>query len=259
MLLVIDIGNTNATFGVFDKENLINRFSIETPHGQNAVEIHNLIKENLSGDVSGVIISSVVTEVNDSFQELAEKFFNLKPVFVDHTFDFGLEIKYNPRSALGADRIVDAFAAVEKYGKPCIICDFGTATTIDAVNSRGEYLGGIIVAGMNVLADSLFQKTSKLPKVKIEKPDKVIGDSTVSCIQSGIYFGYAGLVEKLLQKMIKELGEKPKIIATGGLASTIAESVEMIETVDKNLMLEGLRLIYEKVFQHKDTKTTKKI
>jgi type III pantothenate kinase len=259
MLLAIDIGNTNATFGFFHKENLTNRFSIQTPRGKTTLEIHNLIKENLPGDITDVIISSVVTEVNDSFRELAEKFFNLNPIFVDHTFDFALKIKYNPPSALGTDRIVAAFGAVEKYGKPCIVCDFGTATTIDAVNSRGEYLGGIIVAGMNILADALFLKTSKLPKVKIEKPGKVIGDSTISGIQSGIYFGYAGLVEKLLQKMIKELGEKPKIIATGGLASTIAESVEMIETVDKNLMLEGLRLIYEKVFQHKDTKTTKKI
>lgn len=247
MLLAIDIGNTNAAFGVFDKENLLNRFTIQTPRRQTAPEIHELIKENLSADISAVIISSVVTEVNDSFQRLSERFFKLKPVFVDHTFNFGLKIKYNPPSALGADRLVAAFATVEKYGKPCIVCDFGTATTIDAINSRGEYLGGIIVAGMKILADALFQKTSKLPKVEIEKPAKVIGDSTVSAIQSGIYFGYSGLVEKILQKMIEELGEKPKIIATGGLASIIAESVKMIETIDADLTLEGLRLIYERM------------
>jgi type III pantothenate kinase len=247
MLLAIDIGNTNATFGVFDQENLIKRFSIPTPHGQASSKIYDSIKENLGGDTSAVIISSVVSEVNNSFRETSDFFFNIKPIFVDHTFNFDLEIKYNPPSALGADRIVAAFAASAKYGEPCIVCDFGTATTIDAVNSRGEYLGGVIVAGMNILADALFQKTSKLPKVKIEKPEKVIGDSTVSCIQSGIYFGYAGLVEKILREIIEELGEKPKIIATGGLAPIIAESLEMIETVDENLILEGLRLIYERV------------
>jgi type III pantothenate kinase len=157
-----------------------------------------------------------------------------------------LKILYESPKDIGADRLVDAFAAVEKYGKPCIVCDFGTATTIDVVNERSEYLGGIITPGLSVLADTLFQKTSKLPKVEVKKPEKVIGNSTVTSIQSGIYHGYIGLVDGILQKMINELGEKPQIIATGGLAALIAENSDLITIVDETLMLEGLRLIYKK-------------
>ncbi len=169
-----------------------------------------------------------------------------KQFFVDYTFDLGLKILYESPKDIGADRLVDAFAAVEKYGKPCIVCDFGTATTIDVVNERSEYLGGIITPGLSVLADTLFQKTSKLPKVEVKKPEKVIGNSTVTSIQSGIYHGYIGLVDGILQKMINELGEKPQIIATGGLAALIAENSDLITIVDETLMLEGLRLIYKK-------------
>lgn len=196
--------------------------------------------------VSAVIVSSVVPALNLAFRKMSENYFEREAVVVDSTFDFGLKIKYNPASSVGVDRIVAASAAVHKYGKPCIICDFGTATTIDAVNSHGEYLGGTITPGMNVFADALFQKTSKLAKVEIKKPEKVIGNSTVDSIQAGIYFGYAGLVHGIVSRMIAELDEKPQVVATGGLAAFIAESCELIETIDETLMLEGLRLIYEK-------------
>jgi len=196
--------------------------------------------------ISAIIASSVVPQLEFAFQQMSEKYFGLSAIFVNHTFDFGFKINYNPRSAVGVDRLVDAFAAVHKYGKPCIVCDFGTATTIDAVNSKSEYLGGIIAPGMNALADALFQKTAKLPKVEIKKPESVFGTSTVGSIQAGIYFGYSGLVNEILRKMIDELSEKPKIIATGGLAFLIVESSDLIEMTDENLMLEGLRLIYEK-------------
>jgi type III pantothenate kinase len=165
-----------------------------------------------------------------------------------------LKIKYNPPSSVGIDRIIAASAAIQKYGKPFIVCDFGTATTIDTVNSQGEYLGGTITPGMNVLAEALFEKTSKLPKAEIKKPENIIGNSTVNSIQAGIYFGYAGLVEGIINRMIMELGEKPKVIATGGLARFIAESCELIETVDDTLMLEGLRLTYERNCVIKKTK-----
>ncbi len=196
--------------------------------------------------ISAFVISSVVPQLNFAFRKMSEKYFGLNAIFVDSTFDFGLNIKYNPPSSVGIDRIIAASAAVYKYGKPCVVCDFGTATTIDAVNSQGEYLGGTITPGINVLAASLFEKTAKLPKVDIKKAEKVIGNSTINSIQAGIYFGYAGLVEKIISLMITELGEKPKVIATGGLAVFVAESCELIETIDETLLLEGLRMIYKK-------------
>ena len=196
--------------------------------------------------ISALIISSVVPELDISFRKMSEKYFGREAVLVDSTFDFNLKIKYNPPASVGIDRIVVAAAAVQKYGKPCIVCDFGTATTIDAVNSLSEYLGGTIAPGINVFADALFEKTSKLPKVEIRKTRSVIGDSTINSIQAGIYFGYIGLVDGILRQMISELDEKPKVVATGGLAVFIAESCALIQTVDETLMLEGLRLIYEK-------------
>ncbi len=247
MLLAIDIGNTTVKFGVFDRENLTGKFVIPTVRHQTAADIDSLVNSNLPQTISGVIVSSVVPELKNPFEKFIEKRFGITQIFVEHDFDFGLKIKYNPPAAVGIDRIVAAFAAAEKYGKPCIVCDFGTATTIDAVNSGGEYLGGVIVAGMNLLADALSQKTSKLPKIEIKKAKKVIGSSTIEAIQSGIYFGYIGLTDGIIKRMIGELGEKPGIIATGGLAPIIADGSELIEIFDETLMLDGLRLIYEKI------------
>ncbi len=249
MLLAIDIGNSSIKFGVFDNEKLVSRLTIPTVRTNSANEINSQISDKFESKISAIIISSVVPELREAFQNLGEKFFDVSPVFVDWTFDFGLKIKYFPPENLGIDRIVAAFAAVEKYGKPCIVCDFGTATNIEVVNSKGEYLGGAIVAGINLLADALHRRTSKLPLVELAKPEKVIGNSTVSCIQSGVFYGYVGLTEGIIKRMSDELGEKPKIIATGGYAKLIAESAEIIEIVDENLILEGLRLIYERTAQ----------
>ncbi len=252
MLLTIDTGNTNTTFGVFDGENLIKKWRLSTVPERTSDEIGVLLRQFFSlgnidfQQVSAIIISSVVPQLNPAFQKMSADYFRCEAIFVDYTFDLGLKILYESPKDIGADRLVDAFAAVEKYGKPCIVCDFGTATTIDVVNERSEYLGGIITPGLSVLADTLFQKTSKLPKVEVKKPEKVIGNSTVTSIQSGIYHGYIGLVDGILQKMINELGEKPQIIATGGLAALIAENSDLITIVDETLMLEGLRLIYKK-------------
>jgi type III pantothenate kinase len=246
MLLAIDIGNTTIKFGVFDREKLIEKFIIPTVRHQTVTEIDSLVNSNLKQTISGVIVSSVVPELIDSIEKFTENRFGITPIFVGHDFDFGLKIKYNPPEAVGVDRVIAAFAAAEKYGKPCIVCDFGTATTIDAVNSGGEFLGGVIVAGMNLLADALSQRTSKLPKIEIKKAEKVIGSSTIEAIQSGIYFGYVGLTDGIIERMIGELGEKPKIIATGGFASIIADGSEFIEIYDEILMLDGLRLIYKK-------------
>jgi len=246
MLLAIDIGNSSIKFGVFDNEKLVSRFTIPTIRTLNSDEINSQISDKINHKISAIVISSVVTELREAFQNFGEKFFNISPFFVDNTFDFGLEIKYFPPENLGVDRIIAAFAAVEKYGKPCVVCDFGTATNIEVVNSKGVYLGGTIVAGINLLADALHKRTSKLPLVELAKPEKVIGNSTISCIQSGVFYGYVGLTEGIINKIIDELGEIPKVVATGGYAKLIAENTEIIEIIDENLMLEGLRLIYEK-------------
>lgn len=268
MLLVIDIGNSSIKFGVFDNETLISRFAIPTDRNTNADQLdktiesaemeglarlyetagaadHKLQPPAIAGgsDRVAVIISSVVPELENPFREFCEKHLGIKPVFVDHTFDFGLKVKYDPVSSLGTDRLIAAFAAVRKYGSPCIICDFGTATTIDAVNSDGEFLGGVITPGMSTMAEALHLKTSKLPRAPIEKPSSVIGNTTLGSIQSGIVFGYIGLVEGILIRMIREIGKTPKVIATGGFANLISENCELIEIVDENLMLDGLRLL----------------
>ena len=245
MLLAIDIGNSFTKFGVFENDTLRYRLDIPTVPHQTADEIY----DSKIQSVHAVIISSVVPELKNAYLELSRKYYRLEPIFVDSSFDFNLKINYFPPENLGVDRLVAAFAAVGKYGVPCIVCDFGTATTIDVVTSKREYLGGIIAPGMNTMSESLFLKTAKLPRITIEKPASVIGDSTAKAIQSGIYFGYIGLVDGIIERMISELGEKARVVATGGFANLIAESSVKIDVADANLLLEGLRLIYEKRFK----------
>ncbi len=247
MLLTIDIGNSFIKFGVFDEENLVSRFAIPSADFPTTDRIYSQISSQISrNQFSAIVVSSVVPRISESVRELGEKIFGFAPFFVDNMLDFGLKIKYEQPENLGVDRIVAAFAAAEKYGKPCIVCDFGTATTIDAVNSQSEYLGGIITPGINTLSEALYVKTAKLPRVELARPPRVIGNSTVSAIQSGIFFGYVGLTEGILRRMIDELGEKPQVVATGGFAKLIAENCDLVDTIDEDLMLEGLRLIYSR-------------
>jgi len=241
MLLAIDIGNSFTKFGVFENDALRYRRNIPTIHPQTADEIYTSEIQS----IHAIIISSVVPELKNAYLELSKKYYQLEPIFVDSSFDFNLKINYFPTENLGVDRLIAAFAAVEKYGAACIVCDFGTATTIDVVNSKNEYLGGIIAPGMRTMSEALFLKTAQLPKINIGKPESVIGNSTVKAIESGIYFGYVGLVDGIIERMIGELGETPKVIATGGFANLIAESSEKIQIVEENLMLEGLRLVYK--------------
>jgi type III pantothenate kinase len=243
MLLAIDIGNSYTKFGVFENDTLHYRLDIPTVRSQTADEVY----DSKFQFVHAVIISSVVPELKNTYLKLSQKYFRLQPIFADSTFDFNLKIKYVPPEKLGVDRLVAAFAAIEKYGAPCIVCDFGTATTIDVVNSKSEFLGGIIAPGMQTMSEALFLKTSQLPKVEIRKPASVIGNSTVKAIESGIYYGYIGLVDGIIKRMMGELPETPKVVATGGFANLIAESSKNIEIVEENLMLEGLRLVYEKL------------
>ncbi len=252
MLLVIDAGNTNITVAVFRENELIAQWRLITEAARTSdeygVQARNLFE--LAGidfkDIDAIVIASVVPSLNLTLKRIAEVYFELTPNFVDHTTDTGLKILYEPPSDVGADRIVDAVAAVAKYGAPCIVVNFGTATTFNAINAAGEYLGGVIAPGIMISSEALFSRAAKLPRVEIKRPHKVIGSSTTGAMQSGIYHGYAGLVDGVLEQMIAEMGLKPRVIATGGLAPLIATASKFIEEVDSNLTLEGLRLVYER-------------
>src|SRR5256884_2522750 len=252
MLLVIDIGNTNTSLGVFDVENLVAHWRLTTERAR-TVDEWGVLARNLFAltgfdfkSIDAIAIASVVPPLNFTLRRMAESYFQLTPLFIDHTVETGLKILYEPPADVGADRIVDAVAAIHKYGSPCIVVDFGTATTFDAINSAGEYVGGVITPGITISADALFERAAKLPRVEIKRPAKVIGSATVEAMQSGLYHGYVGLVDGILRKMIDELGGTVHVIATGGLASLIATGSEFIEEVDETLTLEGVRLIYER-------------
>src|SRR5438477_11875453 len=252
MLLVIDIGNSNTSLGVFDGEKLAAHWRLTTIRAR-TVDEWGVLARNLFAlagwdfkTINAIAIASVVPPLNFTLKRMAESYFHLSPLFIDHTVDTGLPILYQPASDVGADRIVDAVAAIKKYGAPCIVVDFGTATTFDAINANGEYLGGVITPGITISADALFERAAKLPRVEIKRPQSVVGSSTVEAMQSGLYHGYVGLVDGILKKMIDELDGSVKVIATGGLAPLIAKGSDFIETVDETLTLEGLRLVYER-------------
>jgi type III pantothenate kinase len=252
MLLAMDVGNTNIVFGVFDGESLKGNYRFSTSLDRTADEYGQIMLSflNHSGiqaeDITDTIISSVVPPLNDTLNMMVRKYFKCHPILVDPGIKMGINIKYeNPRE-VGADRIVNAVAAVALYGKPVIVVDFGTATTFCAISDKGEYLGGAIAPGVQISLEALFHTAAKLSWVELKKPKRVIGKNTIESMQSGIYYGYVGLVDGMVRRFIAELGGNPRVIATGGLAELIAPESSTIQEVCPLLTLEGLRIIFEK-------------
>ncbi len=253
MILVCDVGNTNTVLGVFHGEKLLKDWRISTNKDKTSDEygiiIDQLFKYNglRTEDIEGVIISSVVPNLMHTLQAMSIKYLNKEALIVGPGIKTGMNIKYDNPKEVGADRIVNAIAAYEKYGGPLIIVDFGTATTFCAISKEGEYEGGIISPGVIISSEALFQRTAKLPKIELVKPERVINKNTVGSLQSGIIYGYVGLVDYIVKRMKDEMGGEVKdVIATGGLSTLIASESETITKIDKLLTLEGLRMIYEK-------------
>ena len=252
VLLVIDVGNSNTVLGLYDGENLVRDWRIATDTAKTADEYAVLIRElfSFSGyrydKVRDIILSSVVPALTGVLERLAISYFNLKPYIVGPGIKTGMSIQYENPKEVGADRIVNAVAGFERYGTALIIVDFGTATTFDLVNAKGQYCGGVIAPGIMISAEALFQKASKLPRIEVVKPPSIIAKNTVGAMQAGIYYGYMGMVDEIVSRMKLESRENPRVIATGGLAALIAPETETIEEVHEFLTLEGLRILYER-------------
>jgi type III pantothenate kinase len=256
MLLVIDAGNTNIVLGFFDGERLVRDWRVSTDKSKTVDEygilLHDLFR--LAGigfrEIDAIIISSVVPTLTGVLEQLARKYIGCEPLVVGPGIRTGMPILYDNPREVGADRIVNAVAGFEKHKRSLIIVDFGTATTFDYVNRRGEYCGGAIAPGLMISLEALFQKASKLPRVELLKPPTLIAKNTVNSMQAGIYFGYVGLVNEIVSRMKEESRDDPRVIATGGLACLIAPETKTIDEVDELLTLEGLRILYQR---NKDT------
>ena len=258
MLFVIDVGNTNVVLGFFEGEKLISSYRMATDKNRSSDEIGMFFNHIFSDskiapeNIEDVMISSVVPPIMHSLTNAVKRYIGKTPYVITGSTPLGMEILTDNPKELGADRIVNAFAASELYGAPVIIIDFGTATTFCAVDKDLKYQGGVIYPGLKVSLEALVEKTAKLPKVEIVRPDNVIGKSTVNAMQAGLVYGYAGMVDAVTKRMKAEIGsEAAKVIATGGLSKLISQESSEIEVIDRNLTLEGLRLIYEKFYTKK--------
>ena len=245
MLLAVDIGNSNIKFGIFDSERLISKFSIPTSNELSADDLKSLIDSKIS--VTNAIVCSVVPEKEPSLMDALLHAFGIEAVIVRNDLDLGLKINYQPLSTIGTDRLVNSLAAAEKHGVPCIVCSLGTATAFDVIDQNRELLGGIIAPGMKTMAKALHLNTAKLPEVNIEKPKSLIANTTATSIQSGIFYGHIAMIEGIIKRILKEISVEPRVIATGGFASLIAENTTSIDIVDENLLLDGLRFLNDRI------------
>jgi type III pantothenate kinase len=251
MLLVFDIGNTQIVVGVFDKDKLVANWRLATDRQKTADEYGILVKGLFTdrkletSQVRGAIISSVVPPLAGLFEQMIKKYFGVGVLMIGPGVKTGLVIKMEDPREVGADLIVNAVAGVKIYGPPLLIVDFGTATTFCAIAPSGDYLGGALFPGLAIASEALFQRTAKLPWVELLKPKTVIGKNTIQAIQSGLIYGYVGMVESMITRIKTEMSCNPKVIATGGLSEIIANETKLIDLMNPHLTLEGLRLIYE--------------
>jgi type III pantothenate kinase len=252
LLLTIDVGNTNTVLGLHEGTEIRAHWRLTTRREQTADEYGILVRNLFEaqgvapGQIMGVALASVVPPLTSVLVALSRQYLGHEPLVVEPGVRTGMPILYEPPGDVGADRIVNGVAAFAAYGGPVIVVDFGTATTFDVVTKKGEYLGGVICTGVGVSAEALFQRAARLPRVDIRNPGKVIGRSTVGSMQAGLYFGYASMVEGIITRIRAELGEPARVVATGGLAETLAADIPSIEAVDPVLTLTGLRLIWER-------------
>ncbi|HET8798218.1 MAG TPA: type III pantothenate kinase [Thermoanaerobaculia bacterium] len=249
-ILVVDLGNTNIVLGAYRGDELLNSWRLATARERTADE-YGILARQLVGDprelaLEGAIVASVVPPLNSAMTFMIQKYFGIDPLFVEPGVKTGIAIHVDNPLEVGADRIVNCAAAHHTYGGPTVIVDFGTATTFDVVTENAEFVGGVIAPGLNISAEALFARAARLPRVDLRKPDHVIGTNTVVNMQSGIYFGYLGLVDGILARIKREVPKLKKVVATGGLAPIFADDSEHIDEVDAELTLKGLKIIYDR-------------